>query len=108
MQFHGLQNAKGPAHWGVADGSGGRAHVKVHDGGDSHGGDGGGGGGGSGDVGSGNDNDSGNNGNERDEEEENEACKGVTTSREEMDNGLPLDAPVVVVLHGIGGTAHDP
>ena len=27
---------------------------------------------------------------------------------DEMDNGLPLDAPVVLAIHGIGGTAHDP
>ena len=56
-----------------------------------------------------NNNDAGNHGSTDSIVEEEDDDEGAASlSREEMDNGLPLDAPVVVVLHGIGGTAHDP
>ena len=91
MYFHGLQNFKGPTHWGVADGTGGRAHNNTRSNGNSS-----------------NDNDAGNHGSTDSIVEEEDYEGAASLSREEMDNGLPLDAPVVVVLHGIGGTAHDP
>lgn len=81
-RFPGLQNAKGPTHWGVADGAAFDRQRHSHHGGHN------------GDAGAGEDAEAG-------EAADDAACAA-------MDNGLPLDAPIVVALHGIGGTAHDP